>query len=136
VKKYTVEIGGNEFEICYNTKAMTELEKICDNLSNVGEWLNDSGTDSEKFKKICNVITILINGAVFRHNAEIAIGLAEGEKKPSIEYEDLMCIITPAEALKVAENVFKCINESISFKAPDGEETDPDLLETESEKKD
>lgn len=80
MKKYTVEIGGTEFEICYNTKAMTELEKICDNLSNIGEWLNDSGTDSEKFKKLCNVITILINGAVFRHNAEIVLGLANGEK--------------------------------------------------------
>lgn len=137
MNKFFVELGGKEFEICYNTKAMVELEKICDNLSNIGEWINNADSDSKKFTKLCNLVTTVINGAIYRHNTEIILGLKEGEKKPFVDDELIACIATPAELLKASETVFDCIGTSIRFRMPDGApEPDPDLLETESEKKD
>lgn len=129
-----IKISGKEFELYYSTKTMLDVEKRCGDLVNLGEWLRD-GTSGEIMKKTSGLVTDLINGAVFKHNADIALGLIEGEKRNFVTDDIIEAALRPADIGVYQEMIFSTMNEGVAFEKPEGiPDADPDLMDVESEK--
>lgn len=123
-----------EFELYYNTKAMIDISAHCNGIENLAEWL---GVDepASRIERICIMLADLINGGIFKHNAEIELGVKQGEKKKFINSETIMSLVNPAQMAQYELSIYEALNAGMHFEKPDGlEEEDPDLAEVESEK--
>lgn len=130
-----ITISGKEFELYYSTKAMLDVEKRCGDTSKLKEWLGGASTAGESFKRISGVLTDLINGAVYKHNADISLGLCSGEKQTFFTDEQIIVLLSPAELIKYKDAIYGAINAGLDYEIPEGiTEPDPDLADVESEK--
>ena len=130
-----INLRGKEIELYYSTKAMIDIEKRCGETSDLGNWLAEKSTTGGTLAKIAGLLTDLANGAVFKHNAEIALGMIDGEKRKFYDDETFFSLLTPADLLMAKETIFSVINDGMSYETPEGiPEPDPDLAEVESEK--
>ena len=131
-----INLRGKEIELYYSTKAMLDLEKRCGDTKSIGDWLSEEGASTgETLAKFAGILTDLANGAVFKHNAEIALGLIDGEKRKFYDDETFFSLLTPADLLTAKETIFSVINDGMNYETPEGiPEPDPELAEVESEK--
>lgn len=131
-----INLRDKEIELYYSTKTMLDLEKRCGDTKSIGDWLSEEGASTgETLAKFAGIITDLANGAVFKHNAEIALGMVDGEKQEFYCEEIIVSLLTPADLIKAKETIFGAINDGMSYETPEGiPEPDPDLAEVESEK--
>ena len=131
-----IKLGNYEIELFYSTKAMLDLEKRCGDTKSIGDWLSEEeASTGETLAKFAGIITDLANGAVFKHNAEIALGMVDGEKQKFYDETTIASLLTPADLIKAKETIFGAINDGMSYETPEGiPEPDPDLAEVESEK--
>ena len=135
MRSTTFSLGGKPIKLYYSTKAMLDIEKRCEDTSKLGEWLQQEGTTGETITKIAGILTDLANGAVYKHNAEVALGLSNEEKKDFYDVETFSMLLTPADFLEAKEAIFSAINKGMKYEIPEGApEPDPDLAEVESEK--
>lgn len=131
-----INLGNKKIELYYSTKAMLDLEKRCGDTKSIGDWLSDKGASTgETLAKFAGILTDLANGAVFKHNAEIALGMVDGEKQKFYDETTIASLLTPADLITAKETIFGVINDGMSYETPEGiPEPDPDLAEVESEK--
>ena len=138
----TINISGKEYELFYNTKAMLAIEKRCGDMSKFAEWLTGNGI-KEQTEKIVQVLIDLINGAIYKHNAEIFWGFVHGEQKKFIEpaqesefYEMILCLADRKQLQSYESAIVTAMNGGTAVILPEGvPEPDPDLLDVESKKK-
>lgn len=131
-----INLRGKEIELYYSTKAMLDLEKRCGDTASIGDWLSEEeASTGETIAKFAGILTDLANGAVFKHNAEIALGMADGEKQKFYDETTIASLLTPGDLIKAKETFFGVISDGMSYETPEGiPEPDPDLAEVESEK--
>ena len=131
-----INLGNKKIELYYSTKAMLDLEKRCGDTKSIGDWLSDEeASTGETLAKFAGILTDLANGAVFKHNAEIALGMVDGEKQKFYDETTIASLLTPADLITAKETIFGVINDGMSYETPEGiPEPDPDLAEVESEK--
>lgn len=129
-----VTINGVDFELYYNLKAQRAISDRSGDLRNLTEWLNHENV-AIQLERVTNVLTDLINGAVYKHNCEIALGMKQGEKRNFIEDDVLLCLINPHELGEYSEALWAAMGEGADF--DDGgtstDEQDPDLAAVPSE---
>lgn len=142
-----ITILGQKYELFYNTKAMLDIETLCGNISKFGEWLyrEDENKDlngnlvvtSALVERTAEVLAILINGGIFKKNAEIALGAKDGEKQNFVNSDILLAVMSPNEIISAQALIVTAMTGGQNFKLPEGvPEPDPDLADVESEKKD
>lgn len=127
-----IKICGKDFEICCNTKALIELENKCEDISQLGEWLKTEKI-SVAASKYSEIIAILLNGAVYKRNSEISLGLADGEKSNFFTAENVLSLLNFSEIVSYKEAIFAELNRALSVDGVSAE-IDPDLADCPSEK--
>lgn len=133
----TYEIGGKEFELYYNVKAMREIEKACGSIDKMYDWMQE-GTVIDQLEKTVKVFQILINGGTYKHNCEITLGMKQGEKKPFFIADELSCLFSVEDLPSMNEKLFEAMGGEIALETPDviqTEEEDPDLALVDSYRK-
>ena len=139
----TVTLAGKEFPLYFSTKTMIDMEKrIGAPISKISDWYGYDDTDaaeevntSEILIKTTGLLCDLINGGIYKHNCEIVLGLADGEKKPFVTEEAISGAISCADILGYQSKIFAAINEGMHYEKPEGmPESDPDLADVDSEK--
>lgn len=133
----TININGLEKELYYNLKAQRAITQRCGDLRKLKEWLQCDDV-TLMLERICGVMADLINGAVYKNNCEIALGLKNGEKSTFIEDETLLCLVNPNRITEYSSSIWAAMGDGVDI--PDDEEapdtnSDPDLEEVESERK-
>ena len=133
----TIKLSDREFEAMYSTRAMMNVAEMCGgDLNLLPEFMKADGNKIEVMNRLCLVMAELINGAIAARNADILFGLANGEKKPLINADMLIDVITPGEVVEAQQNVYEVIGICSEFNLPEGikiEETDADLAEIKAE---
>ena len=133
----TIEIGGHKIELFFSTWAMLKLgEMVGGDISELGEWLQgcESGQLMERLSKI---LSLLANAAVMKRNADIDLGLEQGEKKPMFPEEYFIYTANTADIMEYKNEIFSTIGMGMNYVVPEGveiETKDPDLAELEREK--
>lgn len=130
-----ITLFGKEYELAYTVGTMRRIEKRCGDVANLGEWLN-SDIISEKFAKVCLIVGDLINGAIQKHNCEVALGLADGEKKEFLSEEAITVlpdILSIEDLVSLQTAMINTMNGAEDVDIPDN--SDPDLADVESVKK-
>lgn len=125
-----ITVGGKEYALYYNVKAQQAISKRCGgDLRKIGEWIKADDT-ATVLERTMAVITDLINGAVYKHNCEIVLGLAQGDKRDFIPDDLMLCIANPNEIGEYSQKMWEAMGAGMEFEVPDGvqaEERDPDL---------
>lgn len=133
-----MKLGKLELELYYNNQAVRELENLCGgDMKNLDKLMSSEKAVSEQVSSLSQIIAILANGAVMKHNTEIALGLADGEKKERIKAENLEMLIDIADMQNTMKEVFSAMGAASKFEVPNNvklAETDVDLEEIEKEK--
>lgn len=133
-----MKLGKLELELYYNNQAVRELEALCNgDMKNLDKLMSSDKSTSEQISNLSKIIAILANGAVIRHNTEIALGISDGEKKERIKSEDLEMLIDIADMSNVMQELFAAMGNASKFEVPSNvklAETDVDLEEIEAEK--
>ena len=130
---YTVSINNKEFPVFFNLKAMKDVEDICGGLENLGDYLKDKSS-YEAIEVYAKLLTSLINGAIYKHNAEITLGIEQGEKKNFVSVGDIGSLIQISDFSRYQDEIYTCINGDMKVEVETTEEIDPDLAYVESEK--
>ncbi len=132
----TIKVGGKEYEALYTTRAMINIAEMCGgDLALLPEFMQ-KGSTIEQVITISKLLAELINGAIVARNADIALGLADGEKKKLYSSDYFIDILNPFELSKAANDVMACMAVGTEFEKPKGitfEEVDEDLKEIELE---
>lgn len=132
-----IEIDGKKYELYFSTWALVSISKRCGgDIDNLGDWLG-KGKTVEMLLKFSNVLSDLANGAVIKHNADIALGLEQGEKKPVFPDDYFINIMQVSDIMKYREEIFRTLNMGTDYEVPEGvevQEKDADLAELEHEK--
>lgn len=137
MKSTIIAVGGRDVELFFSTRAMINISDRCGgDISDLGGWLTEGGT-TDKMSKIGIVISDLANGAIIKHNADIALGLEDGQKRPLYPDNYFIDVLNPGEFMEYKEKIFEALGMGYTFEIPDGitiEEKDADLAEIEAEK--
>ena len=132
-----IEVGDRGVELFFSTRAMINIsERSGGDISDLGGWLTE-GSTSDKMGKIGVVIADLANGAIIKHNADIALGVEDGQKRPLYPDEYFIDVLNPGDFLKYKDKIFEALNLGQDFEVPENiviEEKDADLAEIEAEK--
>lgn len=130
-----IELNGRKIELYYSTKAMLDIEKRCGNIAELNDWMKGDGTVSQILIRLSGVLTDLANGAIFKHNSEVALGLIDEPKKKFVDDDLMLSLLTPTDLITAKNAIYAAINDGMSFEVPEGiPEPDPDLADVESEK--
>lgn len=136
-EKITIELFGNSYELYYSTKTMLDVEKRCESIEKLGDWLQE-GKNEERQRKLMLVLIDMINGGIYKHNCEVALGLSTEEKKNfmSDDMADmLMGILSVKQINSYQSLILKAMNDGEEVQIPAGvPEPDPDLADVQSEK--
>ncbi len=132
-----VIISGREIELCFNNKAMFDIAKRCNgDINNISDMIK-GGTDAQGLELICGILADLANGAVVKHNCEIAMGIGNGEKRNPIPEDTFVALVQPTELNDMLLIAFEEMGMGSTFEMPENvkvEEKDIDLAELEAEK--
>lgn len=134
-----IEVDGKKFELFFSTWALLHIsERVGGDINDLGNWIGGSGSTSEMLSRFSVVLADLANGAVIKHNADIALDLEQGEKKPLFPDDYFINILNVSDILTYREAIFAALNLGTDHEIPEGvevQEKDPDLAEMEREKK-
>ncbi len=134
-----IEIDGKKIELFFSTWAFMHMsERIGGDISGLGEWLNSGGNTAETLARFSYILADLANGAVIKHNADISLGLEQGDKKPLFPEDYFISVLNVSDILTYRGEIFAALNLGSDYEIPEGvelTEKDPDLAEIEREKK-
>lgn len=135
-----ITIGTAEIDIFLSTKAMLEISELMDGkpFVEITEWLTSKDIPVEKqFERMCLVVGTLANGAIFKHNADIRLGLKTGDIKEPYNIKDFCDVLDPFDTDSYFSAIVRCINNDNSISIPANIKTteeDEVLKELEEEK--
>ena len=76
-----ITLNGREIELLFSVKATIAISERCDgDIANISEIMAKN-TTNQNLELMCGILCDLANGAVTAHNANITLGLEEGEKQ-------------------------------------------------------
>lgn len=134
-----IEVDGKKYELFFSTRTLIKIsERVGGDINSLGEWLSKSDNTVEMLSKFSFILADLANGAVIKNNADIALGLEQGEKKPLYPDDYFIDILNVSDILTYKEEIFEALNMGTDYEVPEGvevQEKDPDLAEMEREKK-
>lgn len=145
-----IEVDGKKYELFFSTRTLIKIsERVGGDLNNLGNWIGGSDTNTENgkgnggstaemLKRFSFILADLANGAVIKHNTDIALGLEQGEKKPLYPDDYFIDILNVSDILTYRGEIFEALNLGTDYEIPEGvelTEKDPDLAELEREKK-
>ena len=134
-----IEIDGKEIELFFSTWALMHIsERVGGDINTIGKWLDDGKGTAGTLERFSYILADLANGAVIKHNADIALGLEQGDKKPLFPDDYFINILNVSDILTYKKEIFEALNMGTDYEIPDDvelEEKDPDLAEIEREKK-
>ncbi|MBP0973655.1 MAG: hypothetical protein J5851_07110 [Oscillospiraceae bacterium] len=122
-------IGNKEYELCYNVKAMRDIEALCGSIDSMYAWMSE-GSMVDNLEKTVQVVQILVNGGIYKHNCEIALGMKNGEKREFFEGDVLACLYSASDLHILTDAMISAIGADVPVEVPDAvaaEEEDPDL---------
>lgn len=135
-----IRIDEAEIELYLNTKAMLEISALMDKpFSELHSWL--VGEDDLAFEiqlaRMCDVIGMLANGAIFKHNSEIRMHLKSGDIKEFYDVKFFRDVLDPFQLEYYFNAVLDCIRRDNAVSVPENIKTaeeDEVLKEIEEEK--
>lgn len=134
-----IEIDEKKIELFFSTWTLMHIsERVGGDIGGLGEWLNKGGNTAEMLARFSYILADLANGAVIKHNADISLGLEQGDKKPLFPDDYFINILNVSDIMTYREEIFAALNLGSEYEIPDGvelTEKDPDLAEIEREKK-
>lgn len=134
-----IEIDEKKIELFFSTWTLMHIsERAGGDIGGLGEWLNKGGNTAEMLARFSYILADLANGAVIKHNADISLGLEQGDKKPLFPDDYFINILNVSDIMTYREEIFAALNLGSEYEIPDGvelTEKDPDLAEIEREKK-
>ena len=134
-----IEVDGREHELFFSTWALIHIsERVGGDINTIGKWLDDGKSTAGTLERFSYILTDLANGAVIKHNADIALGLEQGDKKPLYPDDYFINILNVSDILTYRKEIFEALNLGTDYEVPEGvevQEKDPDLAEMEREKK-
>lgn len=132
-----MKLGKLDIELFYSVKAMMDIQELVGggDLKKLFEWINAEGiSETEQIIRIVKIITILANAKVIRDNQEIALGLADGEKKALYSDELFLNYIGITDLEPLIREVAVCLGADAEISVPDNikmQEEDETLAEIE-----
>lgn len=132
-----MKLGRINVELFYSVKAMMDIQELVGggDLKKLFEWINAEGiSETEQIIRIVKIITILANAKVIRDNQEIALGLADGEKKALYSDELFQNYIGIADLEPLIREIAVCLGADAEISVPDNikmQEEDETLAEIE-----
>ena len=134
-----IEVDGKKYELFFSTRTLIKIsERVGGDINSIGKWLSESGNTAEILSRFSVILADLANGAVIKNNADIALSLEQGEKKPLYPDDYFIDILNVSDILTYKEEIFEALNMGTDYEIPEGveiQEKDPDLAELEREKK-
>lgn len=137
-----IEVDGKKYELFFSTRTLIKIsERVGGDLNNLGNWIGgeeSGGNTAEMLTRFSFILADLANGAVIKHNADIVLGLEQGEKKPLYPDDYFIDILNVSDILTYRDEIFEALNLGTDYEIPEGvelTEKDPDLAELEREKK-
>ncbi|MBD5145639.1 MAG: hypothetical protein HDT21_07020 [Ruminococcus sp.] len=134
-----IEIDEKKIELFFSTWALMHIsERVGGDINTIGTWLDDGKDTAGMLERFSYILADLANGAVIKHNADIALGLEQGDKKPLFPDDYFINILNVSDILTYRAEIFGALNLGSDYEIPDGvelTEKDPDLAEIEREKK-
>jgi hypothetical protein len=132
-----MKLGKLDIELFYSVKAMMDIQELVGggDLKKISEWINaEDISETEQIIRIVKIITILANAKVIRDNQEIALGLADGEKKSLYSDELFQNYIGIADLEPLIREIAVCLGADAEISVPDNikmQEEDETLAEIE-----
>lgn len=132
-----MKLGRINVELFYSVKAMMDIQELVGggDLKKLFEWINAEGiSETEQIIRIVKIITILANAKVIRDNQEIALGLADGEKKALYSDELFLNYIGITDLEPLIREIAVCLGADAEISVPDNikmQEEDETLAEIE-----
>ncbi len=132
-----MKLGRINVELFYSVKAMMDIQELVGggDLKKLFEWINaEDISETEQIIRIVKIITILANAKVIRDNQEIALGLADGEKKALYSDELFQNYIGIADLEPLIREIAVCLGADAEISVPDNikmQEEDETLAEIE-----
>lgn len=132
-----MKLGKLDIELFYSVKAMMDIQELVGggDLKKISEWINaEDISETEQIIRIVKIITILANAKVIRDNQEIALGLADGEKKALYSDELFQNYIGIADLEPLIREIAVCLGIDAEISVPDNikmQEEDETLAEIE-----
>lgn len=132
-----MKLGRINIELFYSVKAMMDIQELVGggDLKKISEWINaEDISETEQIIRIVKIITILANAKVIRDNQEIALGLADGEKKALYSDELFQNYIGIADLEPLIREIAVCLGADAEISVPDNikmQEEDETLAEIE-----
>lgn len=146
-----IEVDGKEYELFFSTRTLIKIsERVGGDINKLGEWIggadskkgkgdrSEGGNTAEMLSRFSYILADLANGAVIKNNADIALGLEQGEKKPLYPDDYFIDILNVSDILTYRQEIFAALNMGTDYEIPEGveiQEKDADLAEMEQEKK-
>lgn len=133
-----MKLGKLELELFYSNKAVKEIEAMCEGgeMKNLGK-LFENKKISEEMTTLSELIAILANAAILKHNQEVALGLSFDEKKEKIDAELIETMMNVGDMNSYMHELLSVMGAGSKFEVPDNiklAENDIDLEEIEKEK--
>lgn len=142
-----IVVDGREHELFFSTWALLHIsERVGGDINDLGKWLGGDSDEkggagkntAETLSRFSVILADLANGAVIKNNADIALGLEQGDKKPLYPDDYFINVLNVSDILTYREEIFAAMNLGTEFEVPEGvevQEKDHDLAEMEREKK-
>lgn len=132
-----MKLGKLDLELFYSNIAVREIESLCGgSMKNLGT-LFENKTISEEMTSVAQIITILANAAVLKHNQEVVLGLSFEDKKEKYDVEVIETMMDVGNMREYMAEMFEVMGAGSKFSVPDGirlSEPDIDLEDIEKEK--
>ena len=133
-----MKLGKLELELFYSNKAVKEIEAMCEDgeMKNLGK-LFENKKISEEMTTLSELIAILANAAILKHNQEVALGLSFEEKKEKIDAELIETMMNVGDMNSYMHELLSVMGAGSKFEVPDNiklADNDIDLEEIEKEK--
>lgn len=134
-----MKLGKLELELFYSNKAVKEIEAMCEDgeMKNLGK-LFENKKISEEMTTLSELIAILANAAILKHNQEVTLGLSFDEKKKEmIDAELIETMMDVGDMNSYMHELLSVMGAGSKFEVPDNiklAENDIDLEEIEKEK--
>ena len=130
-----LNIDGKEYEMIFNTQALTEIIKKFGGLENMQKKLLESQDEAEMLEAYIWLITLLINQAILSENIDIKYGLKQGQEKKTLTEDFIKIKMRPKDIFSQRDAVFKTIVQDSEFEMDiEDESEDEELKEIREEK--
>lgn len=118
-----IRIDDATIDIYLSTKAMLDISELMDKpFEELNDWLIPEGGISPdiQLSRICDVIGILANAAIYRHNSQVRMNLISGEIKEFYNIADFRNVLDPFKMDYYFKAITECLKKDNAVVIPDG----------------